>query len=199
MNEHTTTCGISHPFGQLFPTSGQVTYALLSRPPLTIRANPDRPFDLHVSCTPPAFILSQDQTLQRFARPCGRDSSRRVCPLAHPSGFPATLQLLRCSTPEGVDRHRRRALMMGLGAVSVKPTGAPGIGLSEPGRRPEPGQRGRMIAAFAAERQTGRSSGSGAQKVPLRRWPLSRPPAPPARVRSGSSRTGARQPRRTAR
>ena len=60
-----TTCGISHPFGQLFPTSGQVTYALLSRPPLTIRASPDRPFDLHVSCTPPAFILSQDQTLRK--------------------------------------------------------------------------------------------------------------------------------------
>ena len=32
--DSTTTCGISHPFGQLFPTSGQVTYALLSRPPL---------------------------------------------------------------------------------------------------------------------------------------------------------------------
>ena len=32
--ESPTTCGISHPFGQLFPTSGQVTYALLSRPPL---------------------------------------------------------------------------------------------------------------------------------------------------------------------
>src|SRR6185503_3696722 len=49
---------------QLFPTSGQVTYALLSRPPLTSRASPRSPFDLHVSCTPPAFILSQDQTLR---------------------------------------------------------------------------------------------------------------------------------------
>src|SRR5678815_896507 len=64
-NEHITTCGISHPFGQLFPTSGQVTYALLSRPPLTHRASPECPFDLHVSCTPPALILSQDQTLRR--------------------------------------------------------------------------------------------------------------------------------------
>ena len=47
---------------------GQVTHALLTRPPL------DReslgfiplPFDLHVLGTPPAFILSQDQTLMFF-------------------------------------------------------------------------------------------------------------------------------------
>ena len=29
-----TICGISSPFGKLFPTSGQVAYVLLSRPPL---------------------------------------------------------------------------------------------------------------------------------------------------------------------
>src|SRR5688572_23608238 len=97
MNERMTTCGISHPFGQLFPTSGQVTYALLSRPPLTIRASPDRPFDLHVSCTPPAFILSQDQTLRMNAQPCGRDVVRGFDRSHILTGFPATLQLLRCS------------------------------------------------------------------------------------------------------
>jgi hypothetical protein len=56
-----SSCGLSHPFGQLFPTRGQVTHALLSRPPLT---NPKTDaFDLHVLGTPPAFTLSQDQTL----------------------------------------------------------------------------------------------------------------------------------------
>ncbi len=30
-----TTCGISQPFGRLFPASGQVTYVLLTRPPLS--------------------------------------------------------------------------------------------------------------------------------------------------------------------
>ena len=35
------------------------SYALLTRPPLS----PKRPFDLHVLSIPPAFILSQDQTL----------------------------------------------------------------------------------------------------------------------------------------
>ena len=45
--------------------TGQVTHALLTRPPLTyisLGFNVS-PFDLHVLGTPPAFILSQDQTL----------------------------------------------------------------------------------------------------------------------------------------
>ena len=44
----------------------QVTHALLTRPPLShssIRRNQSASFDLHVLSTPPAFILSQDQTL----------------------------------------------------------------------------------------------------------------------------------------
>ena len=43
----------------------QVTHALLTRPPLDrISASTDLlSFDLHVLSTPPAFILSQDQTL----------------------------------------------------------------------------------------------------------------------------------------
>ncbi|KAF0821200.1 hypothetical protein KIS1582_5106 [Cytobacillus firmus] len=37
---------------------------LLTRPPLTFREQaPIRPLDLHVLGTPPAFVLSQDQTL----------------------------------------------------------------------------------------------------------------------------------------
>ena len=40
--------------------TGQVTHALLTRPPLS----PKKSLDLHVLGTPPAFILSQDQTLK---------------------------------------------------------------------------------------------------------------------------------------
>ena len=58
----TDLCGISDPFGSLFPTQGQITHALLTRAPLWQIAPP--PFDLHVLGTPPAFVLSQDQTLQ---------------------------------------------------------------------------------------------------------------------------------------
>jgi hypothetical protein len=53
-------CGISNPFGLLSPAERQVCYVLLTRSPLYIAV----PFDLHVLGTPPAFILSQDQTLR---------------------------------------------------------------------------------------------------------------------------------------
>ena len=57
--------GISTPFGVLSPTRGVVTYALLTRAPLYSETRkPPFSFDLHVLSTPPAFILSQDQTLQ---------------------------------------------------------------------------------------------------------------------------------------
>ena len=40
------------------------SYALLTRPPLIEGASSFSPFDLHVLGTPPAFVLSQDQTLR---------------------------------------------------------------------------------------------------------------------------------------
>ena len=58
-------CGISTPFGALSPCVRQVAHALLTRPPLEYtRITPHiSSFDLHVLSTPPAFVLSQDQTL----------------------------------------------------------------------------------------------------------------------------------------
>ena len=57
--------GISTPFGMLSPSEGQVAYALLTRSPLGILPKHNSPFDLHVLSTPPAFVLSQDQTLHK--------------------------------------------------------------------------------------------------------------------------------------
>ena len=61
-------CGITSRFQLLSPCTGQVTHALLTRPPLGIRIHPKTSshssFDLHVLSTPPAFILSQDRTLK---------------------------------------------------------------------------------------------------------------------------------------
>ena len=57
--------GISGPFGQLSRSMRQVTHVLLTRAPLY--STPRRAcfsYDLHVLGTPPAFVLSQDQTLQ---------------------------------------------------------------------------------------------------------------------------------------
>ena len=54
----------------------QVTHALLTRPPLShslVRKLQSASFDLHVLSTPPAFILSQDQTLVKSV--CSRSKS----------------------------------------------------------------------------------------------------------------------------
>ena len=56
-------CGISFSFPKLSPTRGQITHALLTRSPLYLSRRTFA-FDLHVLGTPPAFVLSQDQTLQ---------------------------------------------------------------------------------------------------------------------------------------
>ena len=70
--------GISTPFGELFRTPGQITHVLRTRAPLY---SPLRAFslDLHVLGTPPAFVLSQDQTLQlRDFDPCLPPLARRA-------------------------------------------------------------------------------------------------------------------------
>ena len=56
--------GISSSFEELFRSQGQIAHVLLTRSPLIPRASPGSPFDLHVLSTPPAFVLSQDQTLR---------------------------------------------------------------------------------------------------------------------------------------
>lgn len=60
-------CGINSPFDELSPTSRQITHVLRTRSPLNLIciATHQTPFDLHVLSTPPAFVLSQNQTLRR--------------------------------------------------------------------------------------------------------------------------------------
>ena len=57
--------GISTSFDALSPSKRQVAHALLTRPPLEYfeASFSVSPLDLHVLGTPPAFVLSQDQTL----------------------------------------------------------------------------------------------------------------------------------------
>ena len=55
------SCGISNCFQLLSPCTGQIAHALLTRPPL--KHPKVSSLDLHVLGTPPAFVLSQDQTL----------------------------------------------------------------------------------------------------------------------------------------
>ena len=62
-----TTCGINSPFDELSPTSRQITHVLRTLTPLDFMciATNEIPFDLHVLSTPPAFVLSQNQTLRK--------------------------------------------------------------------------------------------------------------------------------------
>src|SRR5256885_16410024 len=89
-NGSVVTCGISESFDSLSPTSGQVTYVLLSRSPLAFPLAGIGPFDLHVLCTPPAFVLSQNQTLRQKIRP----TFRSVC---HASSSISNQQRPRCA------------------------------------------------------------------------------------------------------
>ena len=69
--------GISTPFGELFRAPRKITHVLRTRAPLY---SPLRAFslDLHVLGTPPAFVLSQDQTLQlRDFDPCPSSCEER--------------------------------------------------------------------------------------------------------------------------
>src|SRR3954452_2871281 len=57
--------GISPNFLELSQSRGQVAHVLLTRSPLGHPPEGGASFDLHVLSTPPAFVLSQDQTLRR--------------------------------------------------------------------------------------------------------------------------------------
>ena len=76
------SCGISSRFQLLSPTLGQVPHALLTRSPLSYKfvipkeSDQATPFDLHVLGAPPAFVLSQDQTLYKIISKRSRRSNR---------------------------------------------------------------------------------------------------------------------------
>ena len=93
-------CGISVRFQTLSPTQGQVAHALLTRPPLIPPKG--SPFDLNVLCTPPALILSQDQTLEiMVSKRLGEESIKSISSLiAHLLFFRVVFslsELSRCS------------------------------------------------------------------------------------------------------
>ena len=72
---HVVISGIRPSFPGLSQSQGQVTHVLLTRSPLIPPASWRSSFDLHVLSTPPAFVLSQDQTLRRDRSPGPRPAS----------------------------------------------------------------------------------------------------------------------------
>src|SRR6185503_14361941 len=67
-----STSGISPSFLGLSRSSGQVTHVLLTRSRLCPGPKPGSSLHLHVLSTPPAFVLSQDQTLREELLGAGR-------------------------------------------------------------------------------------------------------------------------------
>src|SRR4026208_411584 len=96
-----TTCGISSPFELLFPASGQVTYVLRTHSPLNPRIATRISFDLHVLSTPPAFILSQDQTLRMTCtnRETGSFWRLVIDPRVHDPRIGSTIPPQLCDPP----------------------------------------------------------------------------------------------------
>ncbi len=96
--------GISPPFDGLFRSPGQVTRVLLSRLPLRSTLAGRTPLDLHALSAPPAFVLSQDQTLRKLTY------------------LPSTIQLLRrgLSGPRG-DRRRKMSMTPRASSVNGYP------------------------------------------------------------------------------
>ena len=91
--------GISPSFLGLFQSSGQVPHVLLTRSPLTHVTRRSSAFDLHVLGPPPAFVLSQDQTLRRnLKQGSPKRSCRRIIGATAPEGA-ADASLRSSGTP----------------------------------------------------------------------------------------------------
>jgi hypothetical protein len=103
--------------------------------------------DLHVSCTPPALILSQDQTLQRNTRITDRTNpvgSHRVDEVSTPGSAPkhrspwplrkvvSTLQMSRCRRSR---EPRARALSTRRRNFGIVPDGGGPVKAGDPGRQ----------------------------------------------------------------
>ena len=78
------TSGISPGFPGLSLSTGQMTHVLLTRSRLCPWPKPGSSLHLHVLSTPPAFVLSQDQTLRE--RPACSWKRRRHCRQPAPEG-----------------------------------------------------------------------------------------------------------------
>ena len=90
-------CGINVRFQTVFHSVGQVTHVLLTRPPLASSPKELRSFDLHVLGAPPAFVLSQDQTLWTcyiFCPPLKMKNEPNISKFVFPKLLKVSLTLL---------------------------------------------------------------------------------------------------------
>ena len=98
--------GIRPRFQGLSQSQGQVTHVLLTRSPLIPPASWASPFDLHVLSTPPAFVLSQNQTLRRCLMATTTRKRRSTDTRNDPHPLASEDQSIRLlkKPPDGVER-----------------------------------------------------------------------------------------------
>ena len=184
-----STSGISPSFLGLSRSSGWVTHVLLTRSRLCPGASPGSSLHLHVLSTPPAFVLSQDQTLREELSRRAVNAPLRGAARTHggePGRFDGVLLVLLDFSMPAVRR------------------GSAG-GRIEPGRtsddRPEAGRQVRMLLSFQRPSRlcvggdSSRMRCSGAW-LPSGQWSLAHPlrslgGTPAARPSSASPRCGA--------
>src|SRR5207249_3173116 len=70
--------GINPGFPGLFRCRGWITHVLLTRSPLSPEPKPWFSLDLHVLSAPPAFVLSQDQTLREVGLAASDGGTHRL-------------------------------------------------------------------------------------------------------------------------
>src|SRR3954452_362043 len=168
--------GISPNFLELSQSQGQVAHVLLTRSPLEHPPEGGVSFDLHVLSTPPAFVLSQDQTLRR----CSTQAENRDLTIAEsinpkkptrktPKGPPGREYYLALTfgtllSSQGADAHQihpsglhRWRLVQPYAATGNSPRGVSGWPLG-PARRvdedtPSPGSRARGFRTVQDRRE----------------------------------------------
>src|SRR3954447_275311 len=103
--------GISHRFPWLSQSEGQVAHVLLTRSPLIRPASWPSPFDLHVLSTPPAFVLSQNQTLRKCQLAPHHQSSKATDKTKRPHRLlprqTNQIRLFMASPPTEVEKRHR--------------------------------------------------------------------------------------------
>src|SRR3954453_5989176 len=169
-----STSGISPSFLGLSRSSRHVTHVLLTRSRLCPRPKPGSSLHLHVLSTPPAFVLSQDQTLRKrlawifsgTSNGCRLHKSRESCHIRTDGQHSYT-----CAGPG----------LTGLTQTAVQPS-EEDVRRVEPGRdqsSPRLGLGDRTLLSF---QRPWRSSGGGVSALMLRCVPLrGRKKGPPGR------------------
>ena len=122
------TSSISPSFLGLSQSSRQVTHVLLTRSRLCPRASPGSSLHLHVLSTPPAFVLSQDQTL--------RESTSRKAVMDRPPTARTRRPPATGAHTRGPGPRRGTSLLDSL--TAPRTCEARSRGRVEPGRTPRP-------------------------------------------------------------